>query len=230
MTLVYSAYPLHRDPHHFTDELSRTFPPFVRCSVEEQVYINNAREDCLGCHLLLMDIYDKMFVVIWLWLVFLIAVTLITLLGFVLWVIPPFNRLFLLMHTDSKHVKKLRDKVVKKYSFTDLYVLHLMKRHRSETEFVMVMSGLVHSEEPRDTLMESKTKESKVSFKDEVTSNGNCLPQLPSSAGNEKWCTNSTLQLSSGFAEAIRNRRADSSTPDPKYGGDTWCHRGPMMV
>ncbi|XP_050717215.1 uncharacterized protein LOC126998964 isoform X2 [Eriocheir sinensis] len=228
MNLVYSAYPLHRDPRFFKDELSLTFPPFVRCMVDEQVYINNKRVEWFGCHLLLMDIYDKMFVVIWLWLVFLIAITIITILALFIWVIPPFNRLFLLMHTDSKHAKKLRYKIVKKFGFTDLYVLHLMKRHRSEAEFIMVMSELVHSEDPCHTLIESKLKQSKVSFKDDVISNGNYFPQLPSRFGEEKWCMDSTQPLSPGFPieEAIRNRKVDSSTPNPKYDVDASFHRG----
>lgn len=228
MNLVYSAYPFHRDPRSFKDELSLTFPPFVRCLVDEQVYINNERKEWFGCHLLLMDIYDKMFVVIWLWLVVLIGITIITTFAFILWIIPPFNRLFLLMHTDSKHAKKLRYKIVKKFGFTDLFVLHLMKRHRSEAEFMMVMSELAHSEDPCHTLMETKLKQSKVSFRDEVVSNGDDFPQLPSSLGGGKWCVDSTRPLSPGFPneEAIRNRRVDSSTPNPKYDVDASFHRG----
>lgn len=228
MNLVYSAYPLHRDPHYFTDELSRTFPPFVRCIVHEQVLINNKREEWFGCHLLLMDIYDKMFVVIWVWLAFLIAVTVLTILVLFLWTIPPFNRLFLLMHTDSKHVKKLRNKIVKKYGYTDLYALHLMKRHRSEAEFMMLMSGLVHSEDPCETQVESKFKKSKVSFRDEVTSNSNYPPQFAPCLGSEKGCLDNSYQSNLGFAfdEAVRNRRIDASTPNPKRVANTYFHRG----
>lgn len=223
MYLVYSAYPFHRDAQFFQDELSRTFPPFVRCRVDEEVLINNKRKEWFGCHLLLMDVYDKMFVVIWLWLVFLVVMTIITIFALLLWIFPPFNRLFLLIHTDSKRVKKLRDKIVQRYSFTDLYVLYLMKCHRSEAEFVMMMSELVHSEEFSHTSMESKSKQSKVSFNDEVTSNiGNYLPPNQEKKGYME----NTNQLSPGcsFEEAIRNRKVNCSTPNPKYDVDGSFH------
>lgn len=231
MNLVYSAYPLHRDPHYFTDELSRAFPPFVRCRVEEHVYINNARDEWFGCHLLWMDIYDKMFVFIWVWMAILIATTLISVFGLILWVIPPFNRLFLLIHTNSKYAQKLRDKIVKKYSFTDLYVLHLMKRHRSEAEFMKVMSGLVHLEDSSDTVMECKPKKSKVSFQDEVTSNGNYFLQVPPSLENRNCCMDSTFQVPPGLASNdVRNRRFDSSTPNSKCDVDLYFQRGSMII
>ncbi|KAK8389062.1 hypothetical protein O3P69_020796 [Scylla paramamosain] len=219
MDLVYSAYPLHRDPQFFTDYLSRTFPPFVRCRLEKQILINNEREEELGCHLLLMDIYDKMFVVIWLWLVFLILCTTITLLALCLWVIPPFNRLFLDIRTNSKHLKETRNKIVKQYCFSDLYVLYLMKRHRSETQFSMLMSKLIHSEESYDMSSTLSKKKSKVTFKDEMMSKTDHLLESSPSSGKEQWCTKNTLHYSPIFPhdEALRSRRVDTSTPYSDY-------------
>ncbi len=217
MTLVYSAYPIHREPQNFTDYLSRTFPPFVRCKLERQILINNEREDELGCHLLLMDIYDKMFVFIWLWLAFLIVITAITVLALFLWVMPPFNRLFLCLQTDSQHAQKLRKKMIKKYSFSDLYALYLIKRHRSEAQFIMLMSKLVHCEESCEILMELEKKTNKVTFQDETPSNTHHMSQLSPRPEWEKWHANSTLHFTpiSAHDENIRSRRVDSSTPNP---------------
>ena len=217
MNLVYSAYPLQREPQFFTDHLSRVFPPFARCKIEEHVLINNARVDELGCHLLLMDIYDKMFVLIWLWLMILILSTMTTVIALLLWVMPPFNRLFLAIQTDSKFVKKIRNKIVKKYSFSDLYVMYLMKRHRSEAQFIIVMSKLIHSEESNEMSLELEKKKSKISFKDEITSNTDPMIELSPSSGKEEWCTKNRPDYSPIYplSEAVCSRRINSSTPRP---------------
>ena len=67
------AYPFHRTP--FSDDMTATFPPFVMCNVTTEVYFR--RTEIFKCHLFLMDYYEKIFIGLWLWIVFLTIITIL---------------------------------------------------------------------------------------------------------------------------------------------------------
>ncbi|CAL4166532.1 unnamed protein product, partial [Meganyctiphanes norvegica] len=65
----------YRNPEDFSDEISRTFPPFVKCSMEKVHMLTSQDEKAYGCHLTIMELYEKVFLILWFWLVLLIIIT-----------------------------------------------------------------------------------------------------------------------------------------------------------
>ena len=60
----------NRDPEFFKDLMSRTFPPFVTCTITPFMQLVNERKEEYGCHLTLMELYEKVFFVLWWWMIF----------------------------------------------------------------------------------------------------------------------------------------------------------------
>lgn len=155
---MYSAYPYQRDPQNFTDYLSSTFPPFVLCRLEKRILVNNERVEDIACHLLLMELYEKIFMVLWVWLAVVTACTCLAVVCLLLATLPPFSRMFLNLRSNSSKIKKLKRKVLKICDVGDLYVLYLLKKHRSDGQFVMFMDKFTHNyelEEVKDKLPEA---------------------------------------------------------------------------
>lgn len=143
--LIYKSYPFHRNPRNFSDNLYQVFPPFVFCSIDEYNLINNARVDVLHCHLLLMELYEKVFVVLWVLLAFLMVIAVVSLVVLLLIVLPPFNRVFLFTFTTSKSIRKIKRKVHRIFGYGDLHVMNMMKSHVSEGQFITFLSQLVEN-------------------------------------------------------------------------------------
>ncbi|XP_071517616.1 innexin inx2-like [Panulirus ornatus] len=183
LRLVYLAYPFQRHPQNFTDKLSRTFPPFVHCKLDGSVLVNNAREDNIGCHLTLMELYEKVFIFLWIWLALITVCTAVSVLFLLLVTLPPFNRLFLCMHSSSKGIRNVKNKVLKLCGYADLYVLYLFKRHRSETQFIMFLTRFVHCAENKMLVGNDETNPSNLN-KPANTDNG---LDYPSNTKNEKF-------------------------------------------
>ena len=72
LNLGYDAYPFTKDIVNFSDPLSQAFPPFARCDLHERTEITFKRTEQFGCHLTVMEMYEKVFVALW---IYLIAVT-----------------------------------------------------------------------------------------------------------------------------------------------------------
>ena len=68
------TYPFNRTP--FSDNMSTIFPPFVTCNVTKST-LHFERSDTFKCHLFLMDYYEKIFIGLWLWIVFLTIITIL---------------------------------------------------------------------------------------------------------------------------------------------------------
>ncbi|CAL4187916.1 unnamed protein product, partial [Meganyctiphanes norvegica] len=64
-----------RNPKDFSDEISRTFPPFVKCKIESVHLIASADAKAYGCHMTYMQLYEKVFILLWFWLVIMIIIT-----------------------------------------------------------------------------------------------------------------------------------------------------------
>lgn len=75
--LVPLDYPFTRWPQFLNDTMSLAFPPFVECQIGREMMVINQMEEKFGCSLNLMKVYDKMFVILWLWMVALSAWTLV---------------------------------------------------------------------------------------------------------------------------------------------------------
>lgn len=64
---VFNAFPFQRDPEEFSDKMSQTFYPFSSCTIPKRTVMFD-REERLQCHLTLMEYYEKVFFIIWLYL------------------------------------------------------------------------------------------------------------------------------------------------------------------
>ena len=64
---IVDAFPFYRDVQNFSDTMSQTFYPFSECIIPEHRIIYG-RELLLICHLTLMEYYEKVFFIIWLYL------------------------------------------------------------------------------------------------------------------------------------------------------------------
>lgn len=60
-------WPFVRDYHKFRDPLSSLFPPFTLCETSPRMQLWMGRTERVGCHLPLMEVYEKVFLVLWLW-------------------------------------------------------------------------------------------------------------------------------------------------------------------
>ena len=73
---AFNAFPFQRDAEYFSDKMSQTFYPFSDCIIPTK-RIMFGREERLKCHLTLMEYYEKVFFIIWLYLFILPIVTFI---------------------------------------------------------------------------------------------------------------------------------------------------------
>ena len=72
----YEAFPYKRDPENFSDVMSKIFPPFVQCEIIGELHrIIGQRFESLGCHFTLMELYEKIFLFLWFWMIILAVIT-----------------------------------------------------------------------------------------------------------------------------------------------------------
>ena len=141
----YGASALTRDPYSFTDYISRTFPPFVECEISPVNELVAKRTEKFGCHLQIMELYEKLFFFIWYWLIFVMICTCfyIAFLGF-LWL--PYFRLMLLKVPKPAHAKtSVTDTVMSVISFCkigDIYLLYRLKQYCSASMYYDLLSSL----------------------------------------------------------------------------------------
>ena len=78
-------WPFSRDYHKFSDPLSLVFPPFTECEITPMMQLWTGRTERLGCHLSLMELYEKLLLAVWLWQVLLTVITLLYLTFWLPW-------------------------------------------------------------------------------------------------------------------------------------------------
>jgi len=74
-TLGYDAYPYERDGQFLSDPLTKAFPPFVQCEIGHTNQLVNKRSEQIGCHLTAQEFYEKLFLALWFWMIFLMITT-----------------------------------------------------------------------------------------------------------------------------------------------------------
>ncbi|XP_076059297.1 innexin inx2-like [Oratosquilla oratoria] len=145
----YMAYPYTRDPESFEDYMSRTFPPFAKCELGKTTMLLSKRTEEFGCHLTVMELYEKVFLGIWLWLILLTTMTCayIIFLGFMC---LPYFRLMMLKVakpvTAKDTVSNTIVSVVSCCKVGDVYLLYRLKQHLSHARFYELMTRLVDPE------------------------------------------------------------------------------------
>lgn len=163
------AYPYERDPVNFSDYMSRTFPPFAKCELDINNKLVARRTETLGCHLTVMELYEKVFLIIWLWLIVLTFVTCAYLifLGF-MWL--PYFRLMILRVAKPPNAKEtVSDTIVSVLNccrIGDVYLLYRLKQHLSHARFYELLTRLddpemvqLMSEDPADRVVQTKNQD-----------------------------------------------------------------------
>lgn len=103
----FATFPYVKRVINFDDPMSKTFPPFVKCVMFQNSFlIMSGRVEEFGCHFTLMELYEKIFLFLWFWLIFLFSATFIYL-SFILttmWVIPPIRNWILARKFRRKRI------------------------------------------------------------------------------------------------------------------------------
>ncbi|XP_037790296.1 innexin inx2-like [Penaeus monodon] len=139
------GFPYERNATSFTDDFSQTFPPFVSCELSSEHALVNRRVERYGCHLTLMELYDKLFLFLWYWLVFLAVVASCYLVFlFVMWL--PFVRERLLRPAKpaiaEENVGVVVAGALSKCKLGDVYVLYRIKSRVSHAQFLYLLKRL----------------------------------------------------------------------------------------
>lgn len=140
---------LQRDPALFSDLLSTTFIPFARCQIAPSNLVIDKTELNFGCHLPLMELYEKIFIVAWA----VLAVHWIWSFFMVVWLslgMFPFFGKFSCVMTLSfvrKRSATYMYKAARICSLGEVHVLYLMKRYMSSAQFEELLVAFVSMKE-----------------------------------------------------------------------------------
>ena len=169
ITYGWMAYPYQRDPVNFSDYMSRTFPPFSMCTIDSTNKLVGRRTENLGCHLTVMELYEKVFLCIWLWLIILTTATVVYIifLGF-MWL--PYFRILLLKVAKPPNAKEnVSDTIVnvlRSCKIGDVYILYRLRQHLSHARFYELLTRLddpelvqLMAEDPADRVIQSKMQD-----------------------------------------------------------------------
>jgi len=121
-----------RDPDTFTDYISTTFPPFASCEINEVKQLVAQRREKFGCHLTLMELYEKVFIFLWFWLAFVTIFTFVYIIGIFLRYFTPIyrKRIFYAKHPDytKKKMRELMKAVYQDCNYADIFLLHQIRK------------------------------------------------------------------------------------------------------
>lgn len=146
MKYVMRTYPFNRNVEQFDDYMSQTFPPFVLCELGVTYQLTNKRHETLGCHLTVMELYEKLFFVLWIWLILLTVLTIIYIIYlFFFWV--PWARLLILR--ISKPIKAKNQKIrnticdsIVNCKIGDVYLLYRLRQHFSHARYYELLTRI----------------------------------------------------------------------------------------
>ncbi|KAL7639864.1 UNVERIFIED_CONTAM: hypothetical protein RMT77_009277 [Armadillidium vulgare] len=163
------AYPYTRDPQNFTDYMSTTFPPFATCKITKEYMLTAKRVETFGCHLMVMELYEKVFLLVWLWLIILTTLTCAYLifLGF-MW-LPYFRLLILKVAKPLNAEDSVNNTIVavlNSCKIGDVYLLYRLKQHLSHVRFYELLTRLTDRElielmieDPADRVIQNKNQD-----------------------------------------------------------------------
>lgn len=134
--LGYMSYPFTRDPVQFTDYLSQTFPPFVDCTLDTYHKILLSRGETYGCQLTFMELYEKIFLILWAVLFILIIITAFHILGMLFICIPVLNKILFI--TPYRKIK------LPSFSIGDVYYLYCIKKCIPPDQFYYIINELTN--------------------------------------------------------------------------------------
>lgn len=163
------SFPFTRDPVNFSDYMSRTFPPFAKCELSMTHKLVARRTEKFGCHLTVMELYEKVFLGVWVWLIILITVTIgyLIFLGF-MW-LPYFRSMMLKVAKPPNAKNTVSDTIVSVIGYCkigDVYLLYRLKQHLSHARFYELLTRLSDPEfiktmlqDPADRAIQAKNQD-----------------------------------------------------------------------
>jgi len=169
ITYGWMAYPFHRDPVNFSDYVSQTFPPFAKCELDINTKLVAKRTEHLGCHLTVMELYEKVFFFIWLWLIMLTTATCAYLVFLACMWLPYFRKMILKVAKPAMATDTVSDTIVAGLScckIGDVYLLYRLKQHLSHARFYELLTRLddtdmikMMHEDPADRVIQAKNQD-----------------------------------------------------------------------
>lgn len=102
------SFPFKRDPENFSDHMTQTFYPFVECNITMGL-LQHGRTETYLCHLTLMEFYEKIFFILWIFLSVVFIFNIVYL-------------VYLLIFLWSNNYNSFLEYLLKKYLDHDLYI------------------------------------------------------------------------------------------------------------
>ena len=142
-----ATYPFERDIVNFKDELSLRFPPFAQCEITPFNMLTSRRTERYGCHLTYMELYEKYFIVLWVWMIATSIIGILYIFYLSLFFVPIFRHL-LLRFTKPLKAKKEEIEVINKslseISFGDFFLLYRMESSFSPNTYYDLLRTLFY--------------------------------------------------------------------------------------
>ena len=150
-SLGVEAFPLtvSRDGQYLSDPLTKAFPPFVDCELKDVHVLTNKRNEHFGCHLLAQEFYEKIFLGLWYWLVFLMVVQtgyVIFIVGFYLKGVREAIFKVILRSLDNKHLSS----ATRKFQIGDWFLLYKLRQCFYYNGFSILVEKLADRDEMRN--------------------------------------------------------------------------------
>ena len=205
----YDAYPFDRDPELFQDYISQTFPPFALCTLDKPNQIVNEREETFGCHLTIMELYEKVFFFLWVWLIVLITITSLYIVALMLVLIPKVREYWLRTSKPVHAIEKANDVIARANAnckIGDIYFLYRMKGHLSHARFYALLLRL------GDPKLSVKNRIAAAEAEEQTNLNPKSPKQL---AAMNHMAQNPQMNHSPGQHPEARNRKPQSIDNPP---------------
>ena len=175
-----NALPFNRDPIGFSDYISKTFPPFVDCEIGEVHQLLNKRTEQFGCHLPIMEFYEKLFFIIWVWLVLLIVITTIYLIFIMCFIVFPCFQFILLRIPKPPNangsVKGTILTVLRFCKVGDIYLLYRLKQYSSAAMYYEILNKLTDIEMMEVIKKEPGKRGNVINYKNNKNKDPECNP------------------------------------------------------
>lgn len=140
----WEAYPYRRDPVHFMDYMSKTFPPFVKCQLTPVNKLTSKRIENIACHLTMMELYEKLFLVIWVWLIILLLITIIYIIFFLIIFFVPSFSIQILKMSKPYNFAEYEVRYLRKYcKVGDIYLFYCLKQCLSQKQFYELLVYII---------------------------------------------------------------------------------------
>lgn len=141
------SIPFNRDPIYYTDYMSQTFPPFTQCEISPLQKLVGKRTEVFGCHLTVMELYEKMFLALWLWMVVLTFMTVCYLIYLCCFFLPYFRRTLLSCTkpncaSDEDNIQDRIDTVIKTCKVGDIFLLFKVKAFVTANRYYILLCNL----------------------------------------------------------------------------------------